>query len=126
MRCDRHSVVSDVERIIDDILQLQEMFEAPDIRPLSARDISAAKSKARRNARAQPLVSALAEVWRLLPNRDSGHPTARIDQSEPQQNIFSFLPKGRILPLLNEMFPQRYSNTRMPYLRVGERQNALP
>ena len=32
----------DVERIIDDIEQLQEMFEAPDIRPLSARDISAA------------------------------------------------------------------------------------
>jgi hypothetical protein len=26
----------DVERIIDDIEQLQEMFEAPDIRPLSA------------------------------------------------------------------------------------------
>jgi hypothetical protein len=32
----------DVERIIDDIEQLQEMFEAPDTRPLSARDISAA------------------------------------------------------------------------------------
>ncbi len=32
----------DVERIIDDIEQLQEMFEAPDIRPLSASDISAA------------------------------------------------------------------------------------
>jgi hypothetical protein len=31
----------DVERIIDDIEQLQEMFEAPDIRPLSASDISA-------------------------------------------------------------------------------------
>ena len=30
----------DVERIIDDIEQLQEMFEAPDIRPLSASDIS--------------------------------------------------------------------------------------
>jgi hypothetical protein len=26
----------DIERIIDDIEQLQEMFEAPDIRPLSA------------------------------------------------------------------------------------------
>ena len=32
----------DVERIIDDIEQLQEMFEAPDIRPLNASDISAA------------------------------------------------------------------------------------
>ena len=39
----------DLERIIDDIEQLQEMFEAPDIRPLSASDISAAKSKARRD-----------------------------------------------------------------------------
>jgi len=35
----------DVERIIDDIEQLQEMFEAPDIRPLSARDISAANRR---------------------------------------------------------------------------------
>jgi len=35
----------DVERIIDDIEQLQEMFEAPDIRPLSASDISAANRK---------------------------------------------------------------------------------
>jgi hypothetical protein len=32
----------DVERIIDDIEQLQEMFEAPDIRPLSASDLAAA------------------------------------------------------------------------------------
>jgi hypothetical protein len=35
----------DVERIIDDIEQLQEMFEAPDIRPLSASDISAANRR---------------------------------------------------------------------------------
>jgi hypothetical protein len=32
----------DAERIIADIEQLEEMFEAPDIRPLSASDISAA------------------------------------------------------------------------------------
>ncbi len=32
----------DVECTIDDIEQLEEMFEAPDIRPLSASDISAA------------------------------------------------------------------------------------
>jgi len=32
----------DVERIIDDIEQLQEMFEAPDIRPLSTSDLAAA------------------------------------------------------------------------------------
>jgi hypothetical protein len=35
----------DVERIIDDIEQLQQMFEAPDIRPLSASDISAANRR---------------------------------------------------------------------------------
>jgi hypothetical protein len=35
----------DVERIIDDIEQLQEMFEAPDIRPLGASDIAAANRR---------------------------------------------------------------------------------
>ena len=35
----------DVERIIDEIERLQEMFEAPDIRPLSASDIAAANRK---------------------------------------------------------------------------------
>jgi hypothetical protein len=35
----------DVERIINDIEQLQEMFEAPDIRPLTASDISAANRR---------------------------------------------------------------------------------
>src|ERR1700740_1123143 len=35
----------DVERIIDHIEQLQEMFEAPDIRPLSASDISVANRR---------------------------------------------------------------------------------
>src|SRR5438045_2351278 len=35
----------DVERIIDEIEQLQEMFEAPDIRPLNATDISAANRR---------------------------------------------------------------------------------
>lgn len=35
----------DVERIIDEIQQLNEMFEAPDIRPLSVRDISAANRR---------------------------------------------------------------------------------
>ena len=35
----------DVERIIDDIEQLQEMFEAPDVRPLSANDLSAANRR---------------------------------------------------------------------------------
>jgi hypothetical protein len=35
----------DVERIIDEIEQLEEMFEASDIRPLSASDISAANRR---------------------------------------------------------------------------------
>ena len=35
----------DVERIIDEIEQLQEMFEAPDIRPLSPSDIGAANRR---------------------------------------------------------------------------------
>jgi hypothetical protein len=35
----------DVERIIYDIEQLEEMFEASDIRPLSASDISAANRR---------------------------------------------------------------------------------
>jgi hypothetical protein len=52
----------DVERIIDDIEQLQEMFEAPDIRPLSASDISAAN-------RRHDETLALAAIWRLLPTR---------------------------------------------------------
>jgi hypothetical protein len=35
----------DVERIIDEIEQLQEIFEAADIRPLSAGDLSAANRR---------------------------------------------------------------------------------
>ncbi len=35
----------DVERIIDDVRQLEEMFEAPDIRPLTASDVSAANRR---------------------------------------------------------------------------------
>jgi hypothetical protein len=35
----------DIERVIDDIRQLEEMFEAPDIRPLSASDVSAANRR---------------------------------------------------------------------------------
>ena len=35
----------DIERIISDIEQLEEMFEAPDIRPFSASDILAANRR---------------------------------------------------------------------------------
>jgi hypothetical protein len=44
----------DVERIIDEIEQLQEMFEAPDIRPLSASDISAANRRHDENLASSP------------------------------------------------------------------------
>jgi hypothetical protein len=35
----------DIERIIDEIEQLEEMFDAPDTRPLNATDISAANRR---------------------------------------------------------------------------------
>jgi hypothetical protein len=35
----------DIERIIDDIEQLEEMFEVPDARPFSSSDISAANRR---------------------------------------------------------------------------------
>jgi hypothetical protein len=44
-KCSRWELTMDIERIIDDIEQLQEMFEAPDIRPLSPSDISAANRR---------------------------------------------------------------------------------
>jgi hypothetical protein len=55
----------DVERIIDEIEQLQEMFEAPDIRPLSASDIAAAiegTTKCSRTARCLGFGSDMASV----------------------------------------------------------------
>jgi hypothetical protein len=44
----------DVERIIDDIEQLQEMFEAQDIRPLTPSDISAANRRHDENLASSP------------------------------------------------------------------------
>lgn len=35
----------DIERIIDEIEQLEQLFEAPDIRPLTPSDVSAANSR---------------------------------------------------------------------------------
>jgi hypothetical protein len=40
-----YTVAMDVERVIDEIEQLEEMFEAPDARPFSASDISAANKR---------------------------------------------------------------------------------
>ena len=59
----------DVERIIDDIKQLQEMFEAPDIRPLSASDISAANRRHDEALAPQPVVPPLAGFRGLLTRR---------------------------------------------------------
>ena len=61
----------DVERIIDDIEQLEEMFEAPDIRPLSASDVSAANRRHDETPRQQSMVPALEGFWNLLPARGS-------------------------------------------------------
>jgi hypothetical protein len=52
----------DVERIIDEIQQLQEMFEAPDIRPLSPSDISAANRRHDEILAHSPWFRALATV----------------------------------------------------------------
>lgn len=64
----------DVEHIIDEIEQLQEMFEAPDIRPLNANDISAANRRHDEILARSPWFRLLAAFWRLLPTRISGNP----------------------------------------------------
>ena len=54
----------DVERIIDDIEQVQEMFEAPDIRPLSEREILGGRLSLRMSLQvvlAQPLLRPASE-----------------------------------------------------------------
>ena len=56
----------DVERIIDEIEQLQEMFEAPDIRPLSAGDISAANRRHDEMIAHSPWFRLWHKLWRLL------------------------------------------------------------
>ena len=53
----------DVERIIDDIEQLEEIFEAADTRPFSATDISAANRR--------PM-----KCWRIALGLSSGNITA--------------------------------------------------
>ena len=44
----------DVERIINEIEQLEELFEAPDIRPLTASDVAAANRKHDQQNRTSP------------------------------------------------------------------------
>jgi hypothetical protein len=74
----------DVERIIDDIEQLQEMFEAPDTRSLSASDLAAANRRHDEMLTHSPVVSAVAEVWHLLPNRVANTPIKRNRQLAPR------------------------------------------
>ena len=71
----------DVERIIDDIEQLQEMFEAPDIRPLSASDISAANRRHDEMLANSPWFRLWQSLWHLLPNPS---PTLRSGDGERQ------------------------------------------
>jgi hypothetical protein len=57
----------DIERTIDDIEQLEEMFEAPDIRPLSPNDLLAANRRHDDMLAHSPWFQLLATVWGLLP-----------------------------------------------------------
>ncbi|MGA7925815.1 MAG: hypothetical protein WCA20_07450 [Candidatus Sulfotelmatobacter sp.] len=50
----------DIERIIDDIQQLEEMFEAPDIRPLSAIANNTGAKMTKRSLRASVILIFLA------------------------------------------------------------------
>jgi hypothetical protein len=56
----------DLEQTIAEIDRLEHIFTAPDTRPLSPSDLSAANRR-HDDARAQSVVSDLAVVWRLLP-----------------------------------------------------------
>ena len=60
----------DVERIIHEIQQLEEMYEAPDIRP-SIQAMSLLRIEGMRDPRQQSMAPALAEFWYLLPARES-------------------------------------------------------
>ena len=75
----------DVERIIDDIEQLQEMFEAPDIRPLSASDISAANRRHDEMLAHSPWFRLWQTLWRLLPNRVPSAATRRDRRAKPSR-----------------------------------------
>ena len=77
----------DVERIIDDIEQLQEMFEAPDIRPLSASDISAANRRHDEMLAHSPWFRLWQTVRRLLSLRVANTPIRRNRQLGRRRTI---------------------------------------
>jgi hypothetical protein len=64
----------DIERTSEDIEQLEEMFEALDIRPLSARDLAALNRRHDEMLAHSPRFATLAAVWGLLPSGVSGAP----------------------------------------------------
>ena len=57
----------DVEQTIAEIDRLERIFTAPDTRPLSPSDLSAANRRHDDMLAHSPVVSDLATVWRLLP-----------------------------------------------------------
>jgi hypothetical protein len=61
----------DVERIIDDIEQLEEMYEAPDIRTLNASDVSAANRRHDETLTSSPWFRLWQGFWYLLPVRET-------------------------------------------------------
>ena len=67
----------DIERIIHEIEQLEEMFEASDIRPISASDISAANRRHDEKLASSPWFRLWQRLWRLLPNRVANTSTRR-------------------------------------------------
>ena len=58
----------DIERAIDDIEQLEEMFEAPDTRPLNPSDLAAANRRHDEMLAHSPWFRHLAGFWRQLPS----------------------------------------------------------
>jgi len=61
----------DVERIFDEIQQIEEMFEAPDTRPFTETDISTANRRHDETLAHSPWFSTVATFWRMLPTRSS-------------------------------------------------------
>jgi hypothetical protein len=87
----------DVERIIGEIEQLQEMFEAPDIGPLSASDISAAikgTTKHSRIARGFSFGSGTEFVAEANPKAGFGFWTSAALPQDCWQSLFSRLLVG--------------------------------
>src|SRR5216684_1001337 len=110
----------DVERIIDDIEQLQEMFEAPDVRPLSPSDISAANRRHDEMLAHSPWF----QLWRRYgvccrsEPRYSGYPNSN-RRSPGRTSPRSFLSESRAPPLPSP--PPRQRESRNSYAILAGR-----